>query len=317
MPDAEVTGVRVLRSLRTEVSRITFLEVSLGGNEAPMRMVFKAALPGQRSFDAMRTEMRFYVNLAPRFPGEGLVRFLGRGVHGQMPFLLLEDLSGDFTSTTAFEALPAEHCGAAVDLLARIHACWRGRVGAPKVQSLEAVVARIRNRNARFAQALGDALGDDLRKAWDTVFRSGGRPWVPLMDAGNMTLTHGDAHSGNFLYPRTPEGQGVRLIDWQYWTLDMGVRDLSFLMALHWPSDARARLERTLLERYHQRLVEEGVRDYPWETCWREYRLAAARNLFVADAQWARGRPRQGWMPLLRNALAAFHDLDCAELLKP
>src|SRR5690606_36551572 len=228
-----------------------------------------------------------------------------------------EDLSADYASVSWYEPLPPAHSEAAIDLLARIHAFGWGRAAsqtAPKIRSLEAVAARVKNRNARFARALGERAGDDLRKAWRAVFNSAGRPWEPLLHAGNLTLTHGDAHSGNMLYPRAPDGRGVRLIDWQYWTADMGVRDLAFFMALHWPADLRARLERPLLERYHQRLLEAGVRGYPWETCWRDYRLVAIRNLFVADAQWERGKPRESWMPLLGNALRAFQDLDCAGL---
>lgn len=315
----ELKDLRVVRRLRTDVSRLLFLELPAAMATLPRRIVLKSAIPGApASRDATRNETRFYVRIAPRLEGASLARVLGHGLLGETLFLLLEDLSLQYASCSWSEPPAPAQCEAAVDLLAHIHALGRQRFAPPpmgKISSVQTVLAMLRDRCARFAEANGDGAGEDVRKVSQQVLSSAGRPWEPLTDPGNLTLTHGDAHAGNFLFPRAPDGQGAVLIDWQYWNLDLGVRDLAFFMALHWPAELRARLERPLLERYQQRLAEAGVRDYSLEACWRDYRLMVIRNLFVPASLWERGKPPEMWKPLLDNALNAFRDLDCAALL--
>src|SRR5262249_61091383 len=117
------------------------------------------------------------------------------------------------------------------------------------------------------------------------------RPCKPYAQRSGLTVIHRDAHLSNFLYPHAPGDAIVFLIDWQLWHIDVGARDLAFMIALHWYPERRAALELPLLPRYHDRLVGHGVTEYSWDDCRRDYRLGADRNLTGPVLQGARGEP--------------------------
>ena len=73
--------------------------------------------------------------------------------------------------------------------------------------------------------------------------------------------------------------------------------------------------ERTLVKRYHERLLAYGVHDYGWETCWRDYRLLAAEHVLYPLRWWMSGLPQDFWGMFVRPALTGFRDLGCADLL--
>jgi hypothetical protein len=161
-------------------------------------------------------------------------------------------------------------------------------------------------------------LGADLpfadRKVLEAAFNSSLQPWLRLLDQRALTVTHGDAHTWNFLFPRSGEGMPY-LIDWQVWHLDLGARDLAFMIALHWDRTARRQLELSLLRRYHEELLSAGISNYSFDDLLLDYRRCLVRNLTFPILFWSRGLPREAWRNRLDCALAAFRDLECAELL--
>jgi aminoglycoside phosphotransferase (APT) family kinase protein len=165
-----------------------------------------------------------------------------------------------------------------------------------------------------FLEAFGPALGREGRATLERVFASSLRPWLRLVDTRARTVVHGDAHTWNFLFPRGRDGPAF-LLDWQLWHLDVGARDLAFMMALHWPPSRRRELERELLGHYHGRLLELGVAGYSLEDLLLDYRRCAVRNLTIPILFWRRGMAPEGWWDRLDHALAAYRDLDCDELL--
>jgi hypothetical protein len=94
----------------------------------------------------------------------------------------------------------------------------------------------------------------------------------------------------------------------------MGLKDVAYAILRY--SHRTAARERALVERYHAGLVMHGVVDYPWDACWRHYRRLAAEQPLFPLRCWAGNWARFFWGPVfIRRALAAFRDLDCAELL--
>jgi hypothetical protein len=91
--------------------------------------------------------------------------------------------------------------------------------------------------------------------------------------------------------------------------------DLAFMIALHWHRGVRQQLELPLLRFYHDELVGAGVANYSFEDHLLDYRRCAVRNLTIRVIFWARGMPPEGWRHRLDCALAAYRDLDGAELL--
>lgn len=129
----------------------------------------------------------------------------------------------------------------------------------------------------------------------------------------NLTIVHGDAHTGNFLLPA--DDGPVVLIDWQRWDINIATNDLAFLMACQWTPPRRAALERELVEHYYRCLVENGVTDYSWPNCWRDYRESVILSTLIPIGQFRRQQhPSTYWFGA-EFSTAAFVDLCCGELL--
>ncbi|MBZ0290039.1 MAG: phosphotransferase, partial [Anaerolineae bacterium] len=129
-----------------------------------------------------------------------------------------------------------------------------------------------------------------------------------------LTLIHDDPHAGNFLYPRDPQKDTLRIIDWKSWCINPGVSDLAHLMAVFWFPERRKSLEKELLRRYCERLSERGI-DYNFDNCWHDYRLCVISYLTYPLRQWSMGLPDFIWWHNLERVLLAYDDLHCAELL--
>lgn len=130
-----------------------------------------------------------------------------------------------------------------------------------------------------------------------------------------LTLSHGDAHWWNFLYPREGVGGGALVFDWHLWHVGVPTKDLAYMIALNWYPSRRAALEVPLLRRYHAALVAAGVRGYSWDDCLLEYRRLVLRELFVPVWQWSSGMRPALWWSSLERIWLAFEDLGCEELL--
>jgi Ecdysteroid kinase-like family len=126
---------------------------------------------------------------------------------------------------------------------------------------------------------------------------------------------HGDTHYWNFLAPRDPAMDKVRIVDWAVWHIGVGPSDLAYMIVLFWFPERRARMEQALVRRYHARLLERGVVGYDWEQCWLDYRAAVIFHLFW-PIFWHRGLPASIWWDALEKGMLAFEDLECEELLE-
>jgi hypothetical protein len=165
-----------------------------------------------------------------------------------------------------------------------------------------------------FIDAFGDGLTADSRQVLQRVFSSSLKPWLRLTDRRALTIIHGDAHTWNSLFPRSGDGAAI-LIDWQLWHIDVGARDLAFLMALHWYPSRRREFERPLISYYHERLLKYGVKNYSLDELWLDYRRCVVRNLTIPIIFWSRGMKPEGWWHRLECALMAYRDLACEELI--
>ena len=168
----------------------------------------------------------------------------------------------------------------------------------------------------QYLDFLGDRLSRQRRATYEWVL-----PRVlpilqqRLQDRTHFTLVHQDAHHYNFLFPRDPDSDGARLIDWATWNIAPSGRDLAYLIALFFFPEQRIQIEQPLLHRYHDRLVMHGVRSYSWDYLWYDYRLYVIYNLFVPVEQFVFGVPAHVWWLHAERAFLAFEDLECKDLL--
>jgi hypothetical protein len=266
-------------------------------------------------------EVRFYTAIAPELDPSRVAACLNaaRDVDTGAYHLLLEDLSASHFQNQ-WPLPPAnEQCDAIVDCLASIHARWWDDprlsliARLPNEASVAGSATWIQKTLPKFFDTLGDRLAAPRRAVYETLAATYVERGTRLTGRRNLTIIHGDAHSWNFMLPRDPSADSVRLIDWAAWHCEMGLMDVAYLIAVHWHPERRARLEQPLVRRYHRRLLENGVRGYTWEECWSDYRYCTFRSVMVPLWQWAAGLPAALWWPHLERSLAAFEDLRCAE----
>ena len=238
--------------------------------------------------------------------------------------LLLEDLA--HTHMQRPLPIPPSNrlCELIVESLAQLHAQWWNHpdLGAgigTRLTDEQARQSRTRLEGTfpEFVDYLGDALLPAQRGilehtlASSYLTRLAGR----LSALQQITLVHGDAHTGNLMLPRDPLAQRVVLVDWHLWDIHLATLDLAFLIALHWSPARRAALEIPLLRHYHHHLTDCGVENYPWTDFWNDYRLGVILMTLIPIGQFRRGSPAGVIWFGLQDSLAAFSDLDCAELL--
>ena len=139
--------------------------------------------------------------------------------------------------------------------------------------------------------------------------------WKYIDEGAPLTVHHGDAHLGNFMFPIDTDKDHTILLDWQSWGIDVGISDLAHLMALNWHPNQRRLMEKDLLVYYHNRLVKKGVADYSWDECWFGYRMQVMWMLFVPIFWFSAGLPLDHCWRSMEKSYAAFQDLQCIELL--
>lgn len=241
--------------------------------------------------------------------------------------LLLDDVTETHEEASGREPTLAYGLALA-DGLAALHARWWGgrrlaEAGAPihsadHIQRFVDIAAPgVGHIMGRFAEELAPYRPETMtelfaRHPQALIARTG--------DDDGFTLIHGDVGEYNVLVPRVGD-RPVYIIDRQPfdWSLTtwLGVYDLAYALVLDWPVALRRELERPVLVRYHQQLMQRGVKGYSWERLFDDYRLCVAMGVYIA-VEYCRGRVNERWlsiwMPMLKRSLTAIHDLNCAEM---
>lgn len=318
-----IADVRV-RETDARHSRILHLELEWGeaAPDAPVRVVWKRGLDGEREVDVYR--------LLRTRSGLPTPRCFAAEEFG----VLLEDLSSTHVPPVSRDELlagravpPGDRIECVVDALADFHAAWWEDpvlgTGVAEIRgwfrdetSHRAHVDRRRVELDRFLEMEpGSPHAEVYRQALAVLERLWTPAWSARMaDRTDLTLVQGDAYPNQFLVPRHGDGPAV-VMDFGDATANPGAFDLAFLLATFWTRDQRAedRREDTLLARYAARLARSGV-DFPEERVRADYRRMMAYLVF--DALWncTDGSSRPYWEPKMNCLVAAWEDWDCASL---
>jgi hypothetical protein len=322
----DIAHVHIDLEHKTDLSKLVFLTATYTPDAPaglPRHLVIKTPLVQSSHDDHSRSELQFYrrVSTILSCPPVPLCLAAIDNDAETSGTIVLEDLRATHDHQP-WPLPPTKHQSeTAIDALAHVHArYWEAAtlgntIGVSNTtESLTTVVQGIVAHLPAFMDAIGESLPNTARQTYERVFASSLKPWLRLTNPRALTIIHGDAHSWNFLFPRSGSGPAY-LIDWQTWHIDVGARDLAFLMALHWYPSRRRELEKPLLQRYHEALLAHGISSYTLVDLWLDYRRCAVRNLTIPVIFWSRGMKPDGWWHRLECALAAYHDLDCDELL--
>lgn len=255
--------------------------------EAEMSRLFAKSNPSDfstRLFGAMFqlgiNEIAFYRDIQPQLD---VTSPLCAGLMGNRYryLILLEDLSirnASFTDVSS--SCDLKMAQSVIDTLASLHgACWQDVrlenewrwVNRQQYRRNNAFLSFLRHYCSVVAiKRYGDLLPDETVQLAERLNR-----YYPKLEKcwgqGERTLVHGDAHIGNMYF--LPSGE-TGLLDWQVLGYEHGMRDVSYFMINSLPTELRQAHQEQLIDRYIERLAEQGVALYR-ELALSQYRLHA------------------------------------------
>ncbi len=331
LPRGQVDGVQVVSesSYSSVIGRLTLTYSDDTPPTMPTRLFLKICQSGldDRVVGNSRrqNEVRFHNEVATLMPNPPIV-----GCHQAVyyeetgsSYLIFDDVAETHFQTEPSLPLSANQAGKVVDAFAEIHGFWwdhqaLGDICAlPSQSTVTEQINNTREYFPRFADLLGDRLSASQRRVYEKTIAALPSLMERVIQGKNLTLIHGDTNWGNVLLPYDSDAGRALIIDWQLWGVRFGTEDLAFLMALFWEKEQRQKMEKDLLKRYHQGLIQQGVENYEWIECWNDYRLSVTSSvLFTPMWFWATGSPDSWWQPTLVRVLQAFDDLECMEILE-
>ena len=86
-------------------------------------------------------------------------------------------------------------------------------------------------------------------------------------------MAHGDFRADNLLFG----GKGrddLAMIDWQGFGIGCGMYDVAFFLGTSVTSEVRRRIERNIVDEYHDIVRSPGADNGTRADCWRSYRQA-------------------------------------------
>ncbi len=315
------------RLVLSEVSRLEISYSLDAPSTAPSNLFLKISTPEFSRValsEHREKEVEFYNLIAREMNDPPVIRCYEADYSPESGtyYLLLDDLSETHFQTASPQRPSKISCESAVECVAQLHAFWwehpklGNEVGSLFSNSeLDKFVDDVEKNVTRFIDFLGNILSIERLRIYERLLASKRKIWERLTDAAGLTVIHGDAHWWNFLYPRNANTHRVVMFDWQLWHVDVGARELAFMVALGGYSERNSDLEKQIVRLYYDSLIAGGVKNFTWNNCWDDYRWAAIRNLNVPVIQWSQGRGAELWQSNLERAFSAYDELKCDELL--
>ena len=130
-----------------------------------------------------------------------------------------------------------------------------------------------------FLARYGAKLAADEIEIIERVAESKSVPFEGLPSP--FSLIHIDYRLDNLLIDETVRPMKISVVDWQSITLGSPLGDVAYFLGAGLVSEDRRRVERDIVHAYHAALSAAGIRDYPWERCWNDYRRGAFAGFAV------------------------------------
>jgi len=311
---AEVKSFDVILSRKLAYSSVHRLKIEHQNADGP-RTLFLKLIGDKNTPDTNGyQEVEFYRRVAPRMTSPPIVKCHDAAFIDGRAHLLLEDLFETHSQPAQKTAPTREMSRRAVQALAKAHAsCWNGPIaeaGRLDELGLRKFVDDLNEGVERFLR-IADLSASQMRE-YRRMLDAAEVIWGRLTRQDHLTVTHGDMHWWNLLLPNDPSRDSVYILDWQLWHIDLGARDLAFLLALGGFAEPRPEIEEELLRVYHESL---DVGDYSWEMLIEDYRWSAIRNLNIPAIFWSQGKHENTWRDALRRAFDSCERLGCRELI--
>lgn len=247
------------------------------GFDPKMRQLAAAAYAREtRFFDAVAATLKMPL---PR------CYYAGTDPESAQSALLLEDLvARSCTFGRIFIPLGVDKLAETLALLARLHASYWNRTGAPALRGLDQNQERVAIIDFLVSEPNWErCLGAPRAKDIPAPIRNRERVAHALARLrehdrrGPRCLIHGDAHVGNMYF----ENDGSpRFLDWQAASIGCWDQDVAYIITCALTTEDRRANEQALLKHYLEELRARGVKDAPaFENAWDAHRRQVAYGI--------------------------------------
>ena len=242
--------------------------------------------------------------------------------------LVLEDLAG-MKSLSQIEGLNAEQARRAIRNIAGFQGHFWDAVDEP---SLSACGPFLSTRESRIMQTLYLLTLPVVFERFGGVFTTAARRQAEAFGTrivthfaavatGPKTIVHGDYRVDNMMF----EGEnqdGVAVIDWQGCGIGPGLYDVAYFLGSSVATGERRRIERDMVDEYHDIVCRMGARNLTREDCWNSYRqnmLGTLMPMVIGCGALDMSDPgiANQSRELLGRVLTAIEDLDSWEFMPP
>ena len=156
------------------------------------------------------------------------------------------------------------------------------------------------------ALEIGERIGPQLPFAYD---------W--LMANRPTTLAHTDFRLDNFFFGRP--GAPVTVIDWQLTVRSVGAFDIGYFIVQSLTTEMRREHGEALVRRWHEGLVNRGIRGYSWDEALGDFRDSVMLQMSIpvisaANLDPANERGKQLLDCMGHRSCQALVDYDCVGL---
>lgn len=196
--------------------------------------------------------------------------------------VVLEDLRR-YRAADQVAGVNADDAKLVIDAFVPLHAAYWGNTdhemlhSAMRIDSnyIEAFMPGVEGTWENCVQQFGDCITEDVKAALPR-YMSGMRQLHGVMGRRTQTLVHGDVRMDNVMFGSGGDLQEhpVVLIDWQALMVSNPMHDMAYMVSQSLSVEDRRAHEDELVQHYHARLGERGVRDYSIEQCWDDYDVA-------------------------------------------
>ena len=322
--ELEVTGFGEGAGIIGQVTRATF---SAEGEQRSAILKFPSNAAENRGvamhYNMYGREVSFYRDFAQHIPVRvPACDFVGFDPQTHDFVLVLEDLQGYRLGDQVQGATLAD-AQAAVTAIARMHAAtWQvdlpGLLSHNNPAQVDGMKAGFELGwpvvQERLAHLIPDAAAEKGHLLPGNV-----AALLDKMTAGPQSLVHADVRLDNLFFG-TSESDPIALIDWQSVCSSCGEQDLAYFLTQSLPTQLLESDGESLINQYHQELLEQGVKDYSLDACRDRYRTSALYLMcyaVVISGTLDLGNERGAALgaALLGRSLKALDNLDAFALL--
>ena len=327
---AEIESIGAGSGMMSVVYRVSFSYLRGSGPETlivklPTEIVQNREIAVQ--FDNFRREVEFYRQAADLTPMRTAHVYLAETDGPDNFILVLEDL-GDWDLGDQIAGCSVARAEAVMDELASLHGSFWNKVddgnlgwlpnNFPSVMS-DGLYGGTDASWENFSNIFDDLLSPELSQAKARYLE--GLPKVQSwMNTSPRTIVHGDYRMDNLFFRESAQGIEVACCDFQAPVRGKGIQDVAYFLSGSIDVDMRRDHEKHLINRWLNKLGEQGINDYSFEQAWIDYRMGVLMVwtyvVIVGGGMSAENERGDTWVEaMVERSIAAMIDLDGLALL--